>query len=343
MEYVTIHLEVLTPAFVAGAEQDTVELRSASIRGLVRWWWRADRDHLPVGKLIEEEGTIFGSAELGLKSPLGVDVSCRELKIVERGDPAPRSGVTYEYRRNGQKGTTDVLPYLAYGPVRLLSREEKERARANGDRHLLDQRGQPASGPVFIRPAVAPATSFDVRCSWRESTLSRAQVESVVRAACAWVTLGGIGTRSRKGFGALSGGVSHASSPELLSSALRTWEAAAKALLTNGDRIVGSDLPTWPSLRYRVVHVGSVSQSWQQALGQLGEVYKARRPKGMARWIAGDASPRRASAVLLTVERSQGGFQPVVALLPCDQRGDGQGEEAMCDFIEEFRANWRLC
>jgi hypothetical protein len=49
------HIEFLTPAFSAGANQAKAELRPASIRGALRWWFRA------LGGSLEEEESWFGS------------------------------------------------------------------------------------------------------------------------------------------------------------------------------------------------------------------------------------------------------------------------------------------
>src|SRR5271165_4033918 len=50
-------IEVLTPLFNRGAYQDTPELRVPSIRGMVRWWFRA------LGGTADEEKTAFGGME----------------------------------------------------------------------------------------------------------------------------------------------------------------------------------------------------------------------------------------------------------------------------------------
>lgn len=47
-------VEVLTPLFNRGAYQDTPELRVPSIRGMVRWWFRA------LGGTVDEEKEAFG-------------------------------------------------------------------------------------------------------------------------------------------------------------------------------------------------------------------------------------------------------------------------------------------
>ena len=62
-------IELLTPAFCRGAYQDTPEIRAPSIRGMVRWWFRALNAPPTLGggdrqrnwqNVWEEEKEIFG-------------------------------------------------------------------------------------------------------------------------------------------------------------------------------------------------------------------------------------------------------------------------------------------
>ena len=46
-----------------GANGKTAELRPASIKGVLRFWWRAIHGNLPLKELKEKEGEIFGSMD----------------------------------------------------------------------------------------------------------------------------------------------------------------------------------------------------------------------------------------------------------------------------------------
>jgi CRISPR-associated protein Cmr6 len=62
----TVSLE--TPAFLAGANQraEDCDLRSATIRGLLRWWWRTlHSGYLTVGDSRKKEAEIWGNTEAG--------------------------------------------------------------------------------------------------------------------------------------------------------------------------------------------------------------------------------------------------------------------------------------
>lgn len=54
--------EVLTPMFLKGANRNYPELRAASLKGMLRYWWRAINGHLSLNDLRTQESLIFGSA-----------------------------------------------------------------------------------------------------------------------------------------------------------------------------------------------------------------------------------------------------------------------------------------
>lgn len=55
MKTETYTLEFITPCFCAGANQEKAEIRAPSIRGQLRWWFRA------LGGTREQEGDVFGT------------------------------------------------------------------------------------------------------------------------------------------------------------------------------------------------------------------------------------------------------------------------------------------
>lgn len=336
MEKMTLLLEVVTPAFLSGADQEDVELRTASIKGELHWWWRALHAELAVNELRQREGALFGSTGMKLKSPLHLSLQLAgPLKVVPRRNPSPRSGVTYECKRQSRRGGTDVLPYLGYGPIRPLTKQERKKYERTRD---LRDGSKLWSRPLFIRPAIAPGTRFELRLSWRAGTLSAGQADEIVDVAAAWLALGGVGSRSRKGFGSLAlvRGSRYRGGNGLQDDLLRRIET----FRSSGSPLSGR-VPWWPSAVHRIVHRGPACDSWQEALGRIGLVYKERRPKGPTRWIGGEATPRRASSIFLSVAALDPGYQGILALLPSTQKGTDLGEEAIADFAREF-AVWRV-
>ncbi len=51
MKTIEFECETITPMFLAGADGKTPELRPPSIKGLMRFWWRAMNGHLPLNNL----------------------------------------------------------------------------------------------------------------------------------------------------------------------------------------------------------------------------------------------------------------------------------------------------
>lgn len=64
MEKITFELEAVTPMFIHGANQnDLPEFRPPSIKGLLRFWYRAIYPNSDLKKLKAEEDRLFGSTE----------------------------------------------------------------------------------------------------------------------------------------------------------------------------------------------------------------------------------------------------------------------------------------
>jgi len=62
MDKLTFECETITPMFLAGADGKTPELRSPSIKGTMRFWWRAINAHLSLDDLRKKESEIFGGS-----------------------------------------------------------------------------------------------------------------------------------------------------------------------------------------------------------------------------------------------------------------------------------------
>jgi CRISPR-associated protein Cmr1 len=94
MMQVTFTLRVLTPLFLAGAEQSQAELRSPAFRGLMRYWYRAlvggmaGTDAQGLKTVIEEEAKVFGATDRG--SAVAVRVSAASQEPKEFTEPISR-------------------------------------------------------------------------------------------------------------------------------------------------------------------------------------------------------------------------------------------------------------
>lgn len=154
---------VVTPMFCAGASPAHAELRTASFKGVLRFWWRAlawsrYKGHLQ--SIQDQENLIFGAASVGQS----------RVSILPISNKKSASGFGYGLRL-GQNAR-----YLAYG---LLERDEDKK------RGVLDP-------------------GFDLVVRARVRDCDGYQKDLLRDALLALGTLGGMGARSRKGFGSTS-------------------------------------------------------------------------------------------------------------------------------------------
>ena len=63
MNQIIFECETITPMFMYGADGKTPELRPTSVKGVMRFWWRAINGHLSLIELKKQEDEIFGSTE----------------------------------------------------------------------------------------------------------------------------------------------------------------------------------------------------------------------------------------------------------------------------------------
>lgn len=346
MTHLDLILEVLTPAFLSGADQHRLELRAPSIKGLLRWWWRAAEGHRfpELEKFAAEEAQLFGSAAAKLKSPFQIRVEflSRRYSFIPRGREAPRSTADYPYRRRGTdgkvvEGRAQALHYLGYGPIRLPSKQELAAAEQGRDPALLRRDGRPQRGVLYARPALLPGTRFKVRIAWRDGCLTSHQQEELARAFAGLLVLGGVGSRSRKGFGSLHlAEPVKASSVDLAQRVTSVLQESMGSFLQSGDPLP-TTLPRWPQLRYRqILHRTTPKDTWEEALGALAVEYRRLRPRVKdrdRRFICGDAAPRRASSVLLAVNRLADGFIGTMVALPCWRDDRSEERQAWLSFL----------
>ncbi len=84
MHSISFNCEIITPMFLAGADGETPELRAPSIKGALRFWWRALHGHLPINDdevqkgLKSQETEIFGG---------GGDKATRSAIIIKTTHP----------------------------------------------------------------------------------------------------------------------------------------------------------------------------------------------------------------------------------------------------------------
>lgn len=163
MQSITAKYKVVTPLFISGEDQAKAELRAPSIKGNLRFWYRATAlPYLGSWQAVkEEEQRLFGSSDTGQGQFL------IRLKTVD-------NGITNKSQRWNDTGSA----YLGYGLINSSSGQNQN-----------------------SRPFINPGTVFSVEIKIRPGF---SDLASIKRALTAIGLFGGLGARSRHGFGSLS-------------------------------------------------------------------------------------------------------------------------------------------
>ncbi|HOA69038.1 CRISPR-associated protein Cmr1 [Methanosarcina thermophila] len=80
MEIEKIKCKIITPLLMTGADGRTPELRPPSIKGMMRFWWRAVNGHLSLEELKKRESDLFGASNEKVgKSKIRIRIQSGEL------------------------------------------------------------------------------------------------------------------------------------------------------------------------------------------------------------------------------------------------------------------------
>lgn len=109
MNSVTFECEIITPMFLAGADEKTPELRPPSIKGMMRFWWRAIKGEEDIKKLGKEEGALFGSnnEKIG-KSKFLIRIIANNL-MTNDFSPVPHSTKTFKFKGFNIRQTYSIV------------------------------------------------------------------------------------------------------------------------------------------------------------------------------------------------------------------------------------------
>ena len=170
----TLTYKLITPLFGGGAEPKKADpistIRVPEIRGLLRFWWRATLvDHCSSLKEISEhEANLWGSSS----QPSNVKVQLLEVHYDEVGSlPA------YTVENRKPRSSDQIVPYATFP----LQPEQDE---------LRD--------PSWKSEKVLKDVTFTLKIQF-----PKGRATEMENALWAWETFGGIGARTRRGFGAL--------------------------------------------------------------------------------------------------------------------------------------------
>jgi len=173
--------EVVTPLFLGGADPtSTVELRPPSIKGALRFWWRAlawNRHSGDLDAIQEEEQRIFGTAgQEGTASNGAIGQASFILRV------RPINGLKIISKdnvlRDGANATVGPgMRYFGYGLMVAFGQNQGQLA----------------------RPCLSAPFSFSIELVSRHTF-----ADSLIDALKVMGLLGALGSRSRRGYGSLS-------------------------------------------------------------------------------------------------------------------------------------------
>lgn len=241
---IEVTYRVVTPLFCAGSDPARPELRVPSFKGVLRYWWRAlawSRCSADLETIRQQEDALFGSAgggqsRVSMRLALGLlsDHQQRDLRVRRSrngSDSYPQRVLKDEVLKVlGQGVVGDGARYLGYGVMKAFG----------------SQKGQ------VTRSCLLAPFSFTVLMRGRK--LNETMVTSLKDALIALGTIGGMGAKSRKGYGSLViqslrvDGVEYWSPPQSLSD-LRDVIGAFQ----QGDN--GRTLPEFTALSQSSRHV----------------------------------------------------------------------------------------
>lgn len=293
----TATFEVVTPLFLGGADPEcTLELRPASVKGALRFWWRALAwsKYADLGKIHEKECELFGAAGDDRDRARAVGRSSFAVRVCWlNGEPRELQSSEVRALTAGRSG----ISYLSYG---LINRGKEAPRRCYEIGHRM----------VVELDALAG-----------EGSNSQKEIhQSIVEGVKLLGLLGGLGGRSRRGWGSIAlmnlDGVSNWQAPKTL----QAYRDALKSLLAGAGR---ANSPPYSAFsRGTRILVAEGGKDLLAALNDIGESFQRFRRNnrtfefGLPHRRFSGPTKRRASPLLLHVHKLGEDYAITATLLP---------------------------
>ncbi len=192
----TREYELITPLFGGGTETQKADpvsvIRVPSIRGQLRFWWRACRaaQFASIAEMKKVEDLIWGSTE----NPSAVII---DLQIDDRGSKETAYWMEWNKEKSKLeiKNSTMIAPYAAF-PLQP-DKDEQQESNWKSEAVVLN---------VYFKLSLRFPSKIltSEKINGKEKLIEINHVENEVTSTLwAWQTFGGIGARTRRGFGAL--------------------------------------------------------------------------------------------------------------------------------------------
>lgn len=274
MPYIDVTFEVVTPAYAGGANRaETDGLRPPTLKSLLRSWWRAMHPNLAGTQLFDQEARIFGAPRYSNNDPCGQGIRLAPLGPWQKPQTHP-------------PGTLENDPlhvYMAYGAVAWDKTSKADPARI--------RRGKKGASVTQVE-RISPGGNARIRIFTPDEDTKR----EIKRTLWMLSAFGGIGSRSRRGWGSLRISVDDLCGlpdPHVnLEKATETLQEGLSQLLGKRSTIplsAGLAQPQWnafsPKSRVFVGPSYSGPDAGKQALESAYVVYA-----GFRKWLGKDLS-----------------------------------------------------
>jgi len=245
MHEAKIRLRAISPLFMRGADQRKAEFRSASVKGVMRWWFRAlAGNYVTSDELREKEGLIFGSAG-GRRSRVIVEARALSRPVPIYNGAQINENSWLEWQENKKGDSYNVRT----GRVSPREKKAKEQDKTGLQYlffsiKLLARRGK-------LVTFYEPNSKFEVTIKSHDSKAYEAAMASLWSA----VALGGFGFRARRGAGSLwfdgkNGAMEALGLPTVLKSPNGLEKGIQRAIELVGNAIGKEELQAEPIVDY---------------------------------------------------------------------------------------------
>ncbi|MCK4762878.1 MAG: type III-B CRISPR module RAMP protein Cmr1 [Candidatus Aminicenantes bacterium] len=272
MNEISFKCEVITPMFLHGADGKTPELRLPSIKGSLRFWWRAI--HYNLANLKKEESQEFGGSdqEIG-RSRLQMRVTHpRNLKTGNEISPLPHKKIKFK----------DPIKYIE------------------------------------------PGETFTVILRSRDDIGNYSRLFQLVS------LLGGVGKRSRRGFGSFRiieiDEKGFSSDVKIESVFSLVDKISPKNFVLDKGKIIQKNPTVSPAYPYiKEIEIGRTHKSAEGLLRKIGETTHKKNPGGSVDSLGfARGQDRQASPVYVTITKDAAGdYYPIITTLNTVLKGSG--------------------
>lgn len=204
IEQQAYEVEVVTPMFLGAADPKEAELRAASIKGMLRFWWRATCGIDKLKEMKTKENDIFGSTDK--KSSFSISVKTKnncDAKIkTEFNEYKNKRSAYSKYSVEGHSNLNPyILDYLSYGTY------EPKRGQIVYNKNILNRNLNFLNFNFYNKEYIA----------------------EIIKSFKYLLTFGGIGAKNRNGFGSIySDKIEYINAKNLSNSNLKSFSALSK-------------------------------------------------------------------------------------------------------------------